>query len=61
MAPIKIKGDPAQMRAIAFKDDRFMATLFTLQGLTLIISHAQQLGMPGAATTNLVQTSPICP
>jgi simple sugar transport system permease protein len=29
-----------------------LGTLFTLQGLTLIISHAQQLGMPGAATTN---------
>lgn len=29
-----------------------LGTLFTLQGLTLIISHAQQLNMPGAATTD---------
>jgi simple sugar transport system permease protein len=29
-----------------------LGTLFTLQGLTLIISHAQQLGMPGAPSTN---------
>jgi len=29
-----------------------LGTLFTLQGLTLIISHAQNLEMPGAASTN---------
>ena len=29
-----------------------LGTLFTLQGLTLIISHAEQLTMPGAPTTN---------
>jgi simple sugar transport system permease protein len=29
-----------------------LGTLFTLQGLTLIISHAEQLNMPGAPTTN---------
>jgi simple sugar transport system permease protein len=29
-----------------------LGTLFTLGGLTLIISHAQQLTMPGAASTN---------
>ena len=29
-----------------------LGTLFTLQGMTLIISHAEQLSMPGAPTTN---------
>ena len=29
-----------------------LGTLFTLEGLTLIISHAQQLTMPGSPTTN---------
>ena len=29
-----------------------LGTLFTLEGLTLIISHAQQLNMPGSPTTN---------
>jgi simple sugar transport system permease protein len=29
-----------------------LGTLFTLQGLTLIISHAEQLTMPGAPTTD---------
>ena len=29
-----------------------LGTLFTLQGLTLIISHAEQLNMPGSPTTN---------
>ena len=29
-----------------------LGTLFTLQGLTLIISHAQQLACPGAQTTD---------
>jgi len=38
-----------------------LGTLFTLSGLTLIVSHAEQLIMPGSATTNattgLTQTS----
>jgi simple sugar transport system permease protein len=29
-----------------------LGTLFTLEGLTLIISHAEQLTMPGSPTTN---------
>jgi simple sugar transport system permease protein len=29
-----------------------LGTLFTLQGLTLIVSHAENLTMPGAPTTN---------